>query len=1109
MQEIHMLRALIDTDFRPFLDGMRKSVNATKDLRDAWVTAAKDIARAGERMTMAVAGMAASVATSFANFEQTITRAGAVTRTLGTKDFDRLKEAAREMGRTTQFSATEAAEAIEQMGLAGLKTEEILAALPGALQLAAAAGVEISQAADVAAKTMRAFGADAAELTHINDVLVGTFTRSNTDLGQLAEAMKQVAPVSKSMGVSLEQTATIIAKMSDAGFQGSMAGTALRNIIMRLSGATPEATAKLNDLGIQTQDANGKMRDLFDIIGDIQAAGLGEADLLNIFGARGGPQLLAVLEAGIDGLREFEEELTSLDGIAKSISESMLNTLSGAFKIILSQISDLQLEAGDRLRPAFEELAKSVTEFIDANKTEIVNQMVDMIGLLTDGLTNLMVYLKENGSALIELARHIGYVVARFAEFIAQQPKLMAFLIAFKVAGILGITQALGSLAGAIRETIRHFGLFGTAASGAQKSVVSLNSIVTGLFSSTGGFGLLLAAGTTGGLAVLDYFGLLGEKAGDAEEQIRKLNQTMQRGIDIENANLQEAMEDAAKSDDPIQSQLDIVTGAQKRFSEDFNTKQRTQDRIDNIGSGQFFLTPAQRAERKSYQDQLKLFDAQLQARTEMVKQTEVALLDMIIKQFTDLVGEVEASDLPAEHAREMRDQFTELGRNFFDGVVTIQEFTAGFQSILSTAKIRLDAVKREAESVAEDPEIAARKRGKAVDEQIEAIARQNRIAGAEGFDTVRGLVGDGQNLDAAALSRIAGTAGAVDSAFGEVVADQFVKDFQRLQDAGEITAEAIDEVVLTFLERLQRARETLENDEKRASELTDTVAAAQQQAIDRRTPGASRFTQFFALADSAGASDGQVRDFLGAQEGADAGIVNRFAGQFQDARGNPAQFAEIAERFARAINSAAEATQTAESATDSFRSSLEGMRGTMPTEWIQRASQAFRQLRGRLLDGSITTEEFRRQLARLQDGFSNAAQRASQILQQLNEAAFNAMFGGGFRSGGIPRMPGVPNGVQVLPDMFEAFGVSVTDAGNQFRDSILETVEPVQAIFDALNPGGIPFVQTTGFATVDDPAKAQTSEQARYTVNVQQLNDTEISRAFDRFEFERRRRGM
>src|SRR5690606_13727708 len=124
------------------------------------------------------------------------------------------------------------------------------------------------------------------------------FTKANTDLGQLAEAMKQVAPVSKGMGVSLEDTSAAIAKMSDAGFQGSIAGTALRNILTRLGGATPEATNRLRELGVETLTSEGKMRPFLEILADIEKQGLTSAEVMQIFGQRGGPQMMALLEAG-------------------------------------------------------------------------------------------------------------------------------------------------------------------------------------------------------------------------------------------------------------------------------------------------------------------------------------------------------------------------------------------------------------------------------------------------------------------------------------------------------------------------------------------------------------------------------------------------------------------------------------------------------------------------------------------------------------------------------------------------------------------------------------------------------------------------------------------
>ena len=181
---IHELAGVATMRIAGFVTKAKQASEATRKFRESWTTAGRDIGRAATRIGVVVGGALVCVGKVVADFEQTMTRAGAVTRTLGTTDFVKLEDAARRMGETTVFSAREAAEAIEQMGLAGLSTNEIIEALPGALQLASAAQVSIAEASDVAAKTMRAFGADASELDHINDDLVGRFTKTKTTLAE-------------------------------------------------------------------------------------------------------------------------------------------------------------------------------------------------------------------------------------------------------------------------------------------------------------------------------------------------------------------------------------------------------------------------------------------------------------------------------------------------------------------------------------------------------------------------------------------------------------------------------------------------------------------------------------------------------------------------------------------------------------------------------------------------------------------------------------------------------------------------------------------------------------------------------------------------------------
>ena len=451
--KIHELRAVITANTGKFTTAIGKARKDLAGFGTAFGQLNKSTGVMMTRMGIAVAGLGISIGKTFANFEATMVRAGSVTGATGA-EFTKLSQAAKDMGESTVFSASQAAEAIEQMGLAGLSTTEIIEALPGALQLAAAGQVSIAEAANTAAKTMRAFGADASELTHINDVMVATFTRANTTLGQLGEALKPVAPVSKALGVSLEDTAAVIAKLSDAGFQASLAGTSLRNILSKLAGATPEAITKLKNLGIVTQDSAGNMRPFLDILEDIETQGLKDADILQIFGARGGPQLLALLEVGTGAIRNFSSELEASGGIAQRIADANLGTLNGMFTLLWSKVEGIAIAVGEKLAPTFRNLSIAIGEALEGNRDQLVDQLSEALTWLAERLVDLVRTIGEAGPAMAQWAASFAAMLKPVLSFIANNPKLVAAFVAFKASGLSGMTAVLGDVARLMRSVL-------------------------------------------------------------------------------------------------------------------------------------------------------------------------------------------------------------------------------------------------------------------------------------------------------------------------------------------------------------------------------------------------------------------------------------------------------------------------------------------------------------------------------------------------------------------------------------------------------------------------------------------------------------------------------
>ena len=290
----------------------------------------------GEFMTAAGLGYSLYKPVSeAANFEQAMARVNAVAFSGGGRDktadaeaFKALQEQARQLGRDTQFTAVQAAQSQENLARAGFKSNEIISAMPGLLNMAAAEGMDLAQAADIAASTLRGFNLNADQSNRIADVLAQTSAASNTSIAGLGASMKYVAPIAAGLGVSLEETAAMLGVMGNAGIKDTQAGTALRAALLRLS-KEPKAVAKaLGELGIKSRDANGRLREMPELMQALskRLKDMGEADqmkyLANIFGTEASAGMLAVMKGATNGtLQQLRYLDVESNGIMTAIIE--------------------------------------------------------------------------------------------------------------------------------------------------------------------------------------------------------------------------------------------------------------------------------------------------------------------------------------------------------------------------------------------------------------------------------------------------------------------------------------------------------------------------------------------------------------------------------------------------------------------------------------------------------------------------------------------------------------------------------------------------------------------------------------------------------------------
>ncbi|TPW26046.1 phage tail tape measure protein [Pararhizobium mangrovi] len=294
--------------------------------------------------TAASVGIGSTIRT-LASFEQSMSQVAAITRATGA-DLKAMRDVAKDLGATTEFSAAQAADGLKYLGMAGFDAQKSIAAIPSVLDLATAASMGLAQSADITSNIMSAFGIAANKASSVADILAAASSRANTDVGQLGDAMKYVGPVASSFGVSMSDAAAAVGVLSNNGLQGSMAGTGLRRVISSLANPTNAAVKALNAMGVAVESVNPKTHSLVDIVGRLAKAGLSGANALEIFGDRGGPAILA-LTRNAPQLRELTGQLSNVEGTAKRMADTMRDNLMGDLHNLASSAQSVVIAMGD------------------------------------------------------------------------------------------------------------------------------------------------------------------------------------------------------------------------------------------------------------------------------------------------------------------------------------------------------------------------------------------------------------------------------------------------------------------------------------------------------------------------------------------------------------------------------------------------------------------------------------------------------------------------------------------------------------------------------------------------------------------------------------------
>jgi TP901 family phage tail tape measure protein len=435
---------------------MQKDIEKLRQQEKAMARVGGNFKKAGKQMeamgkgltagvTLPVVGIGAASVKVAADFEQQMDRVGAIAGVTG-KDLQPLTDQARELGSTTQFGAKEAAAGMENLASAGFNVNEIMGSMPGLLNLAAVSGGDIAASAEQAASAYRAFGmTDPSQMTHISDVFARAAADTNAEAADMGEALKMVAPVAHSMGISLEETAAAIGVMSDAGIKGSQAGTSLRGAISRLTKPTKAMSEVMGEYGLSFYDAQGNMLPLQDQLGMMKKnfAGLTQEQkshaLTTLYGQNSVAGMLALIDKGPQAFGELTQSLKDSDGAAKKMADEMNDNLTGKVKAMKSALESAGITIGTALSPAIGALTdkiKSAVQWFDNLSPKQQGLIIKMAGIaaaigpvllitgkLTTGLGNLMVKMSKTGSGFgalgrLFMANPIGIVVTAIAALV-------------------------------------------------------------------------------------------------------------------------------------------------------------------------------------------------------------------------------------------------------------------------------------------------------------------------------------------------------------------------------------------------------------------------------------------------------------------------------------------------------------------------------------------------------------------------------------------------------------------------------------------------------------------------------------------------------------------
>ena len=355
-------------------------------------------------VTLGVMGLGTAAVKTAADFDSAMSKVAAVSGATGS-DLEALRDKAREMGEKTKFSASEAAEAMNYMAMAGWKTEDMLSGIEGVMNLAAASGEDLATTSDIVTDALTAFGLTAKDSGHFADILAAASSNANTNVSMMGETFKYCAPIAGALGFSADS---------------------LRTIMNNLSGEVKICGSSIGEVTVATTNADGSMRDLSDILADCRTAfsGLSESEKAaaaeSLVGKNAMSGFLALMNAGEADIEKLSSAIDNCDGSAAGMAETMNDNLAGQLQILKSQLEELAISFGELLMPAIRTIVGWIQKF------------VDWLNSMDEGTRKVIVTIALVAVAIGPILIIVGKVISAVGTIMTLVPKLAGVINAAK-----------------------------------------------------------------------------------------------------------------------------------------------------------------------------------------------------------------------------------------------------------------------------------------------------------------------------------------------------------------------------------------------------------------------------------------------------------------------------------------------------------------------------------------------------------------------------------------------------------------------------------------------------------------------------------------------------